>query len=635
MTSFSPRKESGKEKPAPIESNPALWHGLATLAISAGFRTAKALELQEQDPDQDLAIQFLRKARPYNDEIGDYVRAIVSVLKQIRKSTSAAAPPDAADNTYLSLDRRCGRPFEDDYLRDRRNVFLPNIYNRAPSGCLTSLQVKCQLFYEFFGDLQQSEDFFPSQAEASANGDTDMIDAPPDLRATSCEESDCVHAAQRMELERTLYDVRQRIRDVETGSEASKAALFTLTNDKAFVEEEKRALQDERGELQKQIRELRESQQNSEQRTQRQERERELEQEQQVWLQEQLRDVKQQAQEQLVQLEERLQEVNQQAQDHLRTAEILQKELQNAQQQVEQIKTAKEDLEQDSRRAAESASDHRRSLEKELNDIRQEAEQSKLAKDDLERKYLVAESGVRQWELREQQLEEGLRKVQQNMQELAQSLSQANEAEEKTKLDLHSAQKDILAKDGRLVELKDEVQKLQKRLEEAQISTLRPCISFTEVKSAKDVFDRLDELMIERVKEEIQFKKPQEAVIVYAVKYYHGGLSCVQVTLQEEQRDLESLQGLIAFYEREHRTLMLAMSSQMDWLPRNSPQAFYDACKRSGYCVFGTQEDRDLQFRSERRNLKIQRQRSLEFVSEKRKRDLVFYLIQRWILKEN
>ncbi|KAJ9644094.1 hypothetical protein H2199_003962 [Coniosporium tulheliwenetii] len=421
-----------------------------------------------------------------------------------------------------------------------------------------------------------------------------MTDAPPDLLATSCEESDCLHAAQRMELERTLHDVRQRLREIETESEASKAALSTLTNDKAFLEQAKRALQDERGELQKQIRELRESQQDLMQRTQRQERERELEQEQHVWLQEQLRDVKQQAQEQLVQLE-RLQAVNQQAQDHLGTAEILQKELESAQQQVEQTKTAKDDLERVGRRAAESASDHQRSLEKELNDVRQEAEQLKLTKDDLERRHLAAESGVRQWELRKQQLEEELSKVQQNVQALAQSLSQANEAEQKTKLDLRSAQKDILAKDGRLVELKDEVQKLQgglqKRLEEAQISTLRPCISFTEVKSAEDVFNRLDELMIERVKRELQFKKPEEAVMVYALKYYDGGLSCVQITLQEEQRDLESLQGLVASYEREHGTPMLAMSSQMDWLPRHSPQAFYDACKRSGYCVFGTLVD--------------------------------------------
>ncbi len=106
MTGISPRKEIGKAKPLKKESNPALWHDLACLAVDLGFRTKEALRLQRQDPDEALASQFLQHAEltaVMSDE--RYVKSIARIVKRARQATRSGGYETPGSSGRQPIDR--------------------------------------------------------------------------------------------------------------------------------------------------------------------------------------------------------------------------------------------------------------------------------------------------------------------------------------------------------------------------------------------------------------------------------------------------------------------------------------------------------------------------------------------------
>jgi len=153
MTAVAPRKERSKEKPAVKGSNPALWHGLGKLAVSLGFQSQAAIDLASKDPDRELASQFLRHARPGSQAENGCIEDITKILDRMRQDRSERHQPETTSANPLALERRCGRPFEDDHVRDERHLFVPFLWAdvRASGSNITTLFVKRDLFSACLG----------------------------------------------------------------------------------------------------------------------------------------------------------------------------------------------------------------------------------------------------------------------------------------------------------------------------------------------------------------------------------------------------------------------------------------------------------------------------------------------------
>lgn len=153
MTETAPRKVVGKAKPSK-SSNSALWHYLGDLAIKLGFRTPQALELQRQNPYESLAQQLLRSLRPASPPDMRHVLRVAAACKEIEEDPKVREWPNLTATDHLPREKRCGRPFEDDFLLDSNFLFVPTIYEieetKGPE--ISSLFVKRDLFISFLGN---------------------------------------------------------------------------------------------------------------------------------------------------------------------------------------------------------------------------------------------------------------------------------------------------------------------------------------------------------------------------------------------------------------------------------------------------------------------------------------------------
>lgn len=190
LTMFTPRKEIGKTKPRKKEPNPLLLQNLAELVTSLGFKIPRAIELATRDSQSQLALEYLQKVNPSQQTFSSsQIQGVVSAAAQSSKHTSIQCIEPAK---HMTLDRRCGRPFEDDYLTDKASLFFPTIYGETAYSDVTLGFVRNDLFTQFFGPFQlrvslhgavypliincvQNEDLGPIVAPYS--DDSDMPDA--------------------------------------------------------------------------------------------------------------------------------------------------------------------------------------------------------------------------------------------------------------------------------------------------------------------------------------------------------------------------------------------------------------------------------------------------------------------------
>lgn len=153
MTQFQPRKELGKKKPLSY-SNVSLWHYFGHLAITLGFNTEQALDLKAQNPHKAFAEQQLRSFCPESTPDTRLVAEIASILKQVEPASEADSAPKLTCESYMPTERRCGRPFEDDFDEDKNHLFVPLLYESKPSlgHNISPFFIKRDLFLSFFGD---------------------------------------------------------------------------------------------------------------------------------------------------------------------------------------------------------------------------------------------------------------------------------------------------------------------------------------------------------------------------------------------------------------------------------------------------------------------------------------------------
>lgn len=153
MTQIPPRKEPGKEKPS-IQSSAALWHHLAILAVDLGFRTERALDLREQDPHRSLAMQMLSSINSEHPLGTQLVSEVSDALQRADRPHSRPRDPCLTRPKILSPERRCGRPFKDEFEEDKNVIFVPIIYNSVSSRGhdITPFFLKRNTFINFLGN---------------------------------------------------------------------------------------------------------------------------------------------------------------------------------------------------------------------------------------------------------------------------------------------------------------------------------------------------------------------------------------------------------------------------------------------------------------------------------------------------
>ena len=155
LTSVMPRKEARKKKPLIREPDPTVWHHFGGLAVRLSFRTKAAKDLQNQDPDIDLARALVDRHTGDAERYSSEVKQIANITKSLCKRR---LPPSTlgslTSNTEIALKRRVGRPFEDVFNHDRSLLYLPCIKNAQSSGLvsdITTFFAVRDMFIHFFG----------------------------------------------------------------------------------------------------------------------------------------------------------------------------------------------------------------------------------------------------------------------------------------------------------------------------------------------------------------------------------------------------------------------------------------------------------------------------------------------------
>lgn len=156
MTPFAPRQVSRKT-PVRKEPNPALPHYLGALAVEVGFQTGQARDYQRQRPDGVLARHVLQHVNrsPLEGTV-DAVERALNTARQSQRETSVMPIPNLTSDWHrLSLDRRLGRPYDDDHLSDIDLLFLP--FTLSPGAAIgteiTSFFTKMDFLRSFLGDV--------------------------------------------------------------------------------------------------------------------------------------------------------------------------------------------------------------------------------------------------------------------------------------------------------------------------------------------------------------------------------------------------------------------------------------------------------------------------------------------------
>lgn len=152
LTSFTPRMEHKGEKPLVRGPNPAFWQCFAKFAMSRGFKTPRAKELSEGSCASGLALDYLRKANPLSSTFN--AALVEKVVNAGRSYTGADAETIEPDTSFITVERRCGRPYELDLAKDKRALFFKHLYIESEPNVVSLNLVRRDLFSCIFGPFQ-------------------------------------------------------------------------------------------------------------------------------------------------------------------------------------------------------------------------------------------------------------------------------------------------------------------------------------------------------------------------------------------------------------------------------------------------------------------------------------------------
>lgn len=152
MSNTTTRKSPDKVKPTTLEPSPALQQALGHLAVTLGFRSEDAYNMQQVDPTSQIISQLLRQQFPNAEYEPDAAVQLSAMLRSVR--AKPRSQPDAVftSQTCLETLQRCGRPYEDDHCEDQGSLFLPQVLNKPDTHgrCITTFYRKWNMLRVFF-----------------------------------------------------------------------------------------------------------------------------------------------------------------------------------------------------------------------------------------------------------------------------------------------------------------------------------------------------------------------------------------------------------------------------------------------------------------------------------------------------
>jgi len=134
MTNFTTKKVCDKDKPLAVEPSPVIWQDFGSLALSLGFKTARASELSAQNPTKMIVDQLVDRYIECSSVDQTAKDKIAQVLSRLQRARGTPAAPVFTSSESLPINERCGRPFEDDHNLDRPSLYLPQVYDAASAG---------------------------------------------------------------------------------------------------------------------------------------------------------------------------------------------------------------------------------------------------------------------------------------------------------------------------------------------------------------------------------------------------------------------------------------------------------------------------------------------------------------------
>jgi len=192
MTGIQPRKDAGRPIEAITGGAEEWWHRFGELASKGGFDSAQIHHLCTQNPEEKMIRNFLHQARP--SDVYQFDETVLnSEVQRISRSLSDVQPRDihrpAAEfssdaQRSLKLSERCGRPFYQSFLLDRKVLFREVIYNDDSEPVevagqrrrnITSLAVKRDTFRAFFGNLAPVSRIGTVMSSANDGGDASAV----------------------------------------------------------------------------------------------------------------------------------------------------------------------------------------------------------------------------------------------------------------------------------------------------------------------------------------------------------------------------------------------------------------------------------------------------------------------------
>ena len=188
MVPECPKTEKGKPAPMPQKPKPAVWRRFATLMYRLGFESDEIHRLRLKDVDREKARDNLLEARDPEDYTYDdadfesHQDNMVKMYDTARKKEQLSANPLLfVDEPGESLERRCGRTFEDAYEYDRKHLFLNVLCDSDWVGGrgITSLFVRISVCFAFFGKPVFSTGTREVIEQGSDRRATDLSVAPP------------------------------------------------------------------------------------------------------------------------------------------------------------------------------------------------------------------------------------------------------------------------------------------------------------------------------------------------------------------------------------------------------------------------------------------------------------------------
>jgi len=199
MTCIQSRKNAERSMKVITSEAEEWWHRFDELASKNGFDSAQIHHLCTQNSKKKMIRDFLHQARPsdvyqfdetvLNSEIQRISRSLSDV--QLRDIHRSAAEFSFDAQRSLKLSERCGRPFYQSFMLNRKVLFREMIYNddselveiaEQRRRNITSLAIKRDTFRAFFDNLAPVSRIETVMSSANDEGDAFIVSVSHSLR---------------------------------------------------------------------------------------------------------------------------------------------------------------------------------------------------------------------------------------------------------------------------------------------------------------------------------------------------------------------------------------------------------------------------------------------------------------------